>query len=419
MSSLKANALWMIAGRIIYAACQWLVIIGIARFLGAEQVGHFSYAMAFCAPVYIFLQMNMRMYLATDSSNEFDIGSYITTRRLFATLAAVLCLIFFYTGDNTITVLFLCIVLFKAVESNSDIYYGCWQKHEVMKHVGVSLALRGLSSVMGIVIGLYLYNSINLMAAIILAGWLLTLVLYDMRFDAHKGNSAAARFTPHSVIKIVKKCWPLAFVMSIGTLNVNAPIYMLDHFLGAESVGIYSSIAYFFFMGRLVVDSITHAGASRLATHFHQNRAQFNKLFVQLLLVILSLGLVGIAGSWVLGDWLLALIYGDELSATGSLFVWVMCAGAASYLSQLFSVSLTVARRFIDMLLVNIVCLVAAFFSASLLIKDHGITGAGMALFVTMLCMLCLNAVLYIRRIKMLKQAGDIEYARESTNGSA
>lgn len=417
MSSIKANALWMISGRIVYAACQWLVIICIARFLGAEQVGNFSYAMAFCAPVYIFLQMNMRMYLATDSNSEFDIGSYIAARKFFSLLAVALCFLFFYIGDNIVTALFSCVVLFKAVESNSDIYYGCWQKQEKMQHIGISLVLRGLSSVLGIVIGLYIYNSITLMAATILAGWLLVLVFYDRRFDAYRERSATPGFTLNTLIKIVKKCWPLAFVMSIGTLNVNTPVYMLDYFLGAESVGIYSSVAYFFFIGRLVVDSITHAGASRMAKHFHQNPAQFKRLFMQLLLVVFALGLIGIAGSWVLGDWLLALIYGDAFAGKGSLFVWVMCAGAVSYLSQLFSVSLTVARRFIDMLLVNGICLIAAVVAAIVFIERYGVTGAGITLFVTMSSMLCLNAFLYSRRIKDLQKSSN-KTVQESTNGS-
>ena len=399
MSSIKHNAIWMVFGRLVFAASQWVVIVCIARFLGASEVGSFSYAMAFCAPIFILFQMNMRMYLTTDVKDEFNIVSYLQARAILSVLAILVCTLLFVVANNTLTTLFLAVVFFKAVESNSDIFYGYNQKKEAMKKVGVSLIFRGAFSALSAICGALYYKEVDSVAGLMLIGWSFVLIFYDARNvlieNRYKFSGASIR----NAKEIVRKCWPLGLVMSLGAINVNAPVYIVEYYLGDESVGIYSSIAYFFFVGRLVTDAVAHAAAPRLSKNFHGNKRAFHRMFSYMIAMALLLALSGVAISWFVGGLLLSMIYGGVFSGGHELFVWIMAAAGVSYLSQVFSVSLTVARKFFDMLLINIVCFVVALTSSMILIDLYGIDGAGMALFCTMLSVLLFNVFFFLRRI--------------------
>ncbi|HMW55726.1 MAG TPA: lipopolysaccharide biosynthesis protein, partial [Accumulibacter sp.] len=79
-NSLRKNFSWSLVGNIVYALCQWMMLIIIARLGNARDVGIYSLALAISAPVMLFLGMNLRVAIATDQKHQFNIQDYLALR---------------------------------------------------------------------------------------------------------------------------------------------------------------------------------------------------------------------------------------------------------------------------------------------------------------------------------------------------
>ena len=56
--SLRANFVWILGGNFAYGACQWLMLVAIAKMGTPEMVGRFALAFAVTAPMFLFANMN-------------------------------------------------------------------------------------------------------------------------------------------------------------------------------------------------------------------------------------------------------------------------------------------------------------------------------------------------------------------------
>ena len=62
-NSLRVNSSWMFAGKGVYAACQWGVLVGLTRLTDAGTVGQWGLAMAITAPVFALSDIEPRKNL--------------------------------------------------------------------------------------------------------------------------------------------------------------------------------------------------------------------------------------------------------------------------------------------------------------------------------------------------------------------
>ena len=63
--SLRKNFTWTFAGNAIYAASQWGQLVVLAKLGTPETVGQIALALAICAPVIMFANLQLRSVQAT------------------------------------------------------------------------------------------------------------------------------------------------------------------------------------------------------------------------------------------------------------------------------------------------------------------------------------------------------------------
>src|SRR5207247_6401186 len=69
-SSLRRDFAWTLAGNLVYAGCQWGMVMALAKLSTATAVGQFALGMAVTAPIFLFSNLNLRAIVATDSRQE-------------------------------------------------------------------------------------------------------------------------------------------------------------------------------------------------------------------------------------------------------------------------------------------------------------------------------------------------------------
>src|SRR5580692_299201 len=73
---LTGNFLWTLAGNLIYALCQWGILVSFAKLGNAEMLGQYALGLAIAAPVFQFCGLNLRAVQVTDARNRYTFGEF-------------------------------------------------------------------------------------------------------------------------------------------------------------------------------------------------------------------------------------------------------------------------------------------------------------------------------------------------------
>lgn len=381
--SLAANFSWTLAGNLVSALCQWGMLVALARLGNPEAVGKYTLALAVAAPAFMFTNLQLRAVQATDARNLYGLGDYFGLR-LATSAAAVVGLVAFAAAGpwpwETAAAL-LAVTAAKAVESISDVCYGWRQRREEMDHIGVSLMLRGGSSLAAFAAAYYLTRSVVWSVAALAGAWLAVLLAYDLR-GVRPGLGWDLNFG--ALARLAWLAFPLGIVMMVISLNSNIPRYLIAHSLGEAGVGVFAALACITAGGGTIVDALGQAATPRLAGACAQgDRREFGWTLFGLMGVAGLLGAGGVGVAWLAGRPFLALFYGPDYAARNDVFVWLMVASAAGYLASSLGYAVTATRYFAAQAPMFLAVTAATALGCWLLVPVHGLRGAAMALLIS------------------------------------
>jgi O-antigen/teichoic acid export membrane protein len=386
-SRLRANFGWTLAGNVVYAGCQWGILVAVARLASAEAVGKLALGLAVTAPVFLLAGLHLRASLATDAARAFRFADYFGVRLagMIAALIATAAIVSLSGYDRATGLVVLAIGGSKAVEGMSDVYYGLLQQNERMRHIAVSLIWRGVLSLLAVGAVLWAGGGLLLSVAAIGLSWTVVLIAYDRR--------AAARFPSASVPprlhgmdwrpagRIVAISLPLGLVMMLLSLRFNIPRYFVQNAMGASELGVFAAVASLLTAGTMVVSALGQSATPALARQFHEGDVRgFRRLVARLLAIAGIVGCAGVGVAVVAGDPLLRLIFGSAYATRSELLVLLMAVGLVAYAVSMLGYALTAARRFMVQLplfaATTLVCAGASLW----LVPAYGLAGAASAM---------------------------------------
>jgi O-antigen/teichoic acid export membrane protein len=400
--TLRRNFSWTLVGNVVYAACQWGMLVVLAKLGSREIVGQFTLGLAVTAPVLMLANLQLRAVQVTDARHEYCFGDYLGLRLITTGLALlVIVLITVVAGYRWETSLIILVVgLAKAVESVSDVFYGILQQHERMDRIALSMMIKGPLSLLLLGIGVYLTGKVLWGVVGLAVAWSLVLVAYDIRSGALMlssiANPIATALRPRWQLKTLRKLvWvalPLGFVMMLLSLNTNIPNYLIERYLGERELGVFAAIAYLMVAGSMVVSALGESASPRLAKYYEAgNSAAFGTLLLKMVGISVLLGGAGVLVAAVGGRQLLTLIYRPEYAEHADLFVWLMVVAGIGYVSSFLGCGMTAARYFgIQMPLFALVTTITAI-AGLWLIPTKGLQGAAIALLIAAIVRACMS----------------------------
>jgi O-antigen/teichoic acid export membrane protein len=373
---------WALSGNLAYVLCQWGALVLLARIGRAETVGQFALALSISAPVFVFFQLNMRTLLATDARGEYPVGDYLRVRLALTILAlAVVAIVLLVAGYSagTAAVVFG-VALFKAVEAVSDIGYGLFLKHERFSAMAASLMVRGLTLLAGLGLGLWLTGRLFIAVVSVAALWLVLAATLDLpralALEPFTHADSGGLFW-----RLLATSTPLGLVMTLGTLSMSIPQYVVEHSAGAGQLGYFAAIAYFVASGRIVVEALAQSSSARLSRFYvAADFPGYRRLLWRLMAFGTGIGTLGLAVAVVMGRVILELAYGPEYAAHHGLLIWVMVAATINQAVTFLGLSLTVGRFVREMLLIGVFVATSVLALSCWLVPRFGIEGAGWAL---------------------------------------
>ena len=382
--SLRLNVSWTLAGNLVYGLTQWAALALLAKLGTPTMVGQFVLALAITAPLVLLGSLQLRALQATDAEEAYAAADYLTLRVVMmgAVLAGLVVFAVLHGYETTTLLVLLLVGCAKAVEAISDILYGRMQFHERMDAVARSMIWKGSVALLGWVVGLLagglLWACVGLLAARVLT---LAAVDRPRLLRLEPDLTLRLRWRPAVLKRLAWLALPLGLVAATGSLVTTMPRYMLERFIGLEALGIFGALAYILVAGHMVMSAVAQSASPRIARLLEEGGPDAaGGLLLRLVVLAGALGTVAVIGAWVAGSPLLRLLYAPEYAEHHHLLVWIMVAGAFSYMATVFGVANTAIRCLAPQLPLEIGVLLITAATCVWLIPIHGMYGAAGAL---------------------------------------
>lgn len=389
---IRRNALWNAFGNLVYLGLQWLITIFVVRIGGYADAGYLSLAMSITGTLQNFSHFGIRNYQVSDIESKFSDRDYISVRIWTCLGSYIFCigilLLNRYSGVQAMSI--LCFMLFRLVESFSDVLHGIAQKNQRLDIAGKSFLLRGMIGFLSFCITYWITKNLwlGLLLMSILTG--LCVLGYDVR-TIWKLPWEKREWNRKRAVKILQECFPLCLYLFCSAAIITLPRVFLEKQFGNEKLGIYAAV----FAPALLLQ----AGAGYLflpflptfaKDHYQGRGKEFLYRFYQLSAIIGVSFVLIFSLSKLFGAQILQLVLGTQILGYEYLLDGVLiCTFMTAYTSFLCAL-LTVLRKFQILLVGNIAALICCYIISPLFLKKFGIKGASDTLIVSLFLLIIL-----------------------------
>jgi O-antigen/teichoic acid export membrane protein len=391
--SLQRNFSWTFVANIVYAGCQWGMLVALARLGSPALVGQFVLGLAVTGPIMLFSGLQLRAAQASDAGGIFRFSQYLVLRAASTVVgaAAVLALVFAWRHTAAETAVIFAITGAKAIEALIDQYYGLFQQHERMDFIAKSLMLRGLVGLAALAILVYLTRSVFWGALGIAGSNAIAFLAHDVprsrclvRTSGVRGGLealAGCYRSRRSIWRLAVETLPLGCVSMMMSLNPNVPRYFVEHYLGPNPLGIFGAISYLHMVGNTAVSALCGSAIPRLSVlRDSGRRGAFRRLLVRVIGLSAATGACAVLASMLCGGLFLSLAYGREYAKHTDILLAQMIASALIFVAATMVAGLTAARKFRMQLPLWAVVVAVTASCCALLIPGGGLRGAGVAI---------------------------------------
>jgi O-antigen/teichoic acid export membrane protein len=394
--ALSLNASATAIGNLIYAACQWGLLVLLARLREPAVVGQFALGLAVSGPLMLLASLQLRAVQVTDALHHNHFSEYLALRLTTSGLALILiCGAALVIGNGAAaTVVIVLVGLTKAIESVSDVYRGRMQQAERMERVAGSMILRGLAALGALALALLLGASLTGALAVVIAADLLVWWSWDVRTAKLLSNvgeerarglrllfGVAPRFENGKLIALARAALPLGFVAVLLSLNSYAPQYAIRHSGGAAELGVFAALLFAATASNVLISAVGQSASPVLARFYEAgNMEAFRALHARLLGLGASVGVLAVVGAVLLGEPVLRLIYGQLYAVHADLFILLSAVAGLIHIVSIQGYTVTAARRFRAQFPVSALVAATTLLGAFLWVPRHGTRGAAMAM---------------------------------------
>lgn len=383
--SLRRSLSWTLLGELVFAACQWISLMVVAKLGSPEALGRYSLGLAVATPVIVLANLHLRPIWVVDvrerpEHERAQWADYLGLRLAVQPIALlVVALVCWIRGwPSTTIAVVLMIALIRAAGSVSDMLYAPAQRAERMDPIGISRMLAGVAWLSMLALGLALGSELLALGLVALASLALTLT-WDLR-HAKRLESTRPRFDRAALARLIRLALPMGLAAGLLGVSGNLPAYVLELDHGLAEVGFFAAVLSILQASGVVNVALGNAAIPRLAKLAVAEPKKFWKLLAKLLVLTGLLNGLGLVLVLLLGELYLRLAYTPEYVVYQPQLILAAIAAIVLGLANMLSQTLTALGRFRSQLVLNVVALIGSLGLCFLLIPEGGIEGAVWAL---------------------------------------
>lgn len=379
------NSAWMLAEYALKIISAIFVTIYVARYLGPEQFGTLSYALAIVAIFMAVSRLGMESILVRDiAKNPDQSQAYMSTAfglmllAAIAGLAIVSSLIYFIETDFNTQIYIWIIATGILFQTLLVIDYN-FQAQVKAKYSSMakSIAL-GLASFIKIYLVLIEADLFYFAIAYAIDHLIIGMILIFIHL--HKKQYSFLKGFNRSLIKpLLKSAWPMVLSAAAFMLYAKTDQIMIRHFLDMHQLGLYAAAAKIF-EGWVMIPFVLIISLMPLIVKLKkQNQNIYTKGIILLFRVFMITSVLVAILFYFIAESLINLLYGVEFKSSANVLVILMWAAVFTTVGTLTARYLVVEGKETKLLLMTVTGLIINFILNWFLIPVYEIEGAAFA----------------------------------------
>lgn len=307
--------------------------IYVARYLGPEQFGVYSFAAAFVALFGAIAKLGLDGIVVRDLVNHPDKRDiYLGTAFWLKLIGALLTLVALaiavqFTSNDATTNLYIFIIASGLIFQSFEVVDSYFQSKVLSKYVSIAKLIQlALSSVLKLYFifiqaDLFWFVLVSLIDQISLA--------FSLAFAywRQKIGSFLGRFSVGTAKAMLRNSWPLILSGITVMLYMRIDQIMIKEMLGEREVGLYSAAVRlseaWYFVPAIITTSLFPAIVSAKKTSEKLYHARLQRLYTTLIWTAIAVAVP----MTFLSDWLITLLYGEAYKGAGQVLMIHIWAG--------------------------------------------------------------------------------------------
>lgn len=328
----------MFAEQILRMIAGLLVGIWVARYLGPEQFGVFSYAIAFASLFSSIAKLGLDGIVVRDLVREPEQrDSYLGTAFWLKLGGAVVmlgavALATQLTSSDRLTNLYIFIIASGAIFQSFEVVDFYFQSKVLSKFVSIcKMTQLLLSSILKLY---FIFTGADLIWFVLVTlvdQFTLALSLY-LAYRYQKLGSFYCHFNRAIAKQLVRDSWPLIFSGLVVMIYMRIDQIMIKEMLGEREVGLFSAAVriseVWYFIPMIITASLfpSIVNAKKISEELYYARLQRLYTFMVWLAIAIALPMT------FLSDWLVTLLYGESYREAGQVLMVHIWAGVFVFL---------------------------------------------------------------------------------------
>ncbi|MDH2370398.1 hypothetical protein QDQ59_11140 [Providencia rettgeri] len=328
-------------GSVVYAITQWMIISSITRVLSVDSTGEYATSLGIVTTINIFFGFGIRQitYSSTENWVKKLYLPVIFLQLISLSISLIISLIFY----PSLLLLTLFLSLFKLIETLTEYQYGLYQLKDNHKKIAQSRVIRSIVYTAFFIIALISSKNIILAtASMFFANSILFFVV-----DKIKLSDLSIVSFNNNLMHVVHLGFPLAITAAFLSLRSTSPRFILEHYMGYETVGIFVSYLYLINAGNMVVQAWAQVIAPKVSKFFNQKDISSlidikrkGELFIFFYCLVFAFAL------YVFHNEIIYIIYGDNIDINSYIALSLVVLMVTTYISSYNGYILTAIKEF-------------------------------------------------------------------------
>jgi len=333
-----ANTSWVMGEQLLRLLAELTVGIWVARYLGAEQFGLLSYALAFVAIFGVFARLGLDSITVRDLVNRPDQADRILATAFWLKLGGgvlafmALVIALAAISVDAVTRLYVAIIAIGMIFQSMEVVVFYFQSRVLSKHVSVAKLIQlGLSSLVKIYLvaveaSLEWFVLVSLIDQVVLAGsYYVAFRLWMPKIDFRFFDRVVAK-------QLLGDSWPLIFSGLVVMIYMRIDQIMIKEMMGNRAVGIYSVAVRLSEVWYFVPMVITASVFPSIVNAKKKNEALYYARLQRLYSLMVAIAVAVAVPTTFIGDWLVVSLYGEEYRLAGDVLKINIWAGIFVFL---------------------------------------------------------------------------------------
>ena len=368
VQKIAKNTILLSISQIITYALGFVFIMYSARYLGVEDFGILSFALAFSGIMMLFADLGLSTLMIREVSRDKNLTEKYIKNILslkiilssFTLLSSIIIILIMGYNIEIIKITVL-ITLYSLFSSLSIMFYSLFQAHEKLEYQSLGQVFN--QSLLFLGAFFLIFNKIDIMGFALLY-FLVGLIVFLYNFTVCRCRYVLPQMEIDLDFwkKLIKKALPLSILIIFSSIAFRIDIVLLSMLDSNTAVGIYSA-AYRLIEILIFLPTVFVASIYPVVSRFHvSSKESLKKAYKTSFKYLTFLGLPIATGVTLLADKIILLIYGSQF--TGSvialkILIWAIPLIFLTYFSGTIVISINkqniAVKIFLLSMIINVV----------------------------------------------------------------